>query len=126
MANHLKLAMVNAINTLKQRGWSMRRIARELGVDRQTVKRHVLSASNPATNAPLGSEVVSNPATSAPPGSARGSDPPASPCCGPESRCEPWRGVIESKMDQGPVEKASIFLIYAAITMSSLIFAGRG
>lgn len=101
MANHLKLAMVNAINTLKQRGWSMRRIARELGVDRQTVKRHVLSASNPATNAPLGSEVVSNPATSAPPGSARGSDPPASPCCGPESRCEPWRGVIESKMDQG-------------------------
>lgn len=101
MANQLKMAMVNAIITLKQRGWSMRRIARELGVDRETVKRHVLSASNPATNAPFGSEEISNPASNAPSGSGTGSDPPVSPWPGPDSRCEPYRDIIESKMEQG-------------------------
>lgn len=101
MANHLKMAMVNAIITLKQRGWSMRRIARELGVDRETVKRHVLSSSNPATNAPLGSEDISNPASNAPPGPETGSDPPVTSSSGPDSHCEPYRTIIQSKMDQG-------------------------
>jgi transcriptional regulator len=32
MANQLKMAMVNAILTPKQRGWSQRHIARELGM----------------------------------------------------------------------------------------------
>jgi len=41
MANQLKMAMVNAILTLKQRGWSGRRIARELGIDRETVARYI-------------------------------------------------------------------------------------
>jgi len=41
MANQLKMAMVNAILTLQQRGWSQRRIARELGIDRETVARHI-------------------------------------------------------------------------------------
>jgi transposase len=57
MANQLKMAMVNAILTLKQRGWSQRRIARELGIDRETVARYVNlrgSGPKPATNAPTG------------------------------------------------------------------------
>ena len=37
MANHLGMAMIHAILTLHQRGWSKRRIARELGVDRGAV-----------------------------------------------------------------------------------------
>jgi len=37
MANQLKMAVVNAIITLKQRGWSNRRIARELAIDRDVV-----------------------------------------------------------------------------------------
>ena len=41
MANLLKVAVVNAIVTLRQRGWSLRRIARELGIHRDTVARHV-------------------------------------------------------------------------------------
>ena len=59
MANQLKMAMVNAILTLKQRGWSQRRIARELGIDRETVARYVHlgpADSKPATHAPTGSE----------------------------------------------------------------------
>ena len=70
MANRLKMAVANAIITLNQRGWSHRRIARELGIDRETVKRHLELARNgskPTTNVPLGSE-GSKPATNAPPG----------------------------------------------------------
>jgi hypothetical protein len=33
MANHLRMAMIQAIVTLHQRGWSKRRIARELRAD---------------------------------------------------------------------------------------------
>ena len=73
MANQLKMAVVNAIITLKQRGWSNRRIARELAIDRETVKRHLdltQRGPNPATNAPLGSEDSTPP--NAPPGSSSG------------------------------------------------------
>jgi len=70
MANLLKVAEVHSIVTLRQRGWSLRRIARELGIHRDTVARHVRLAQagqnppNPPAgsgppkpaNAPLGSE----------------------------------------------------------------------
>ena len=41
MANRLKMATVEAILALAARGWSQRRIARELGVNRETVGRYV-------------------------------------------------------------------------------------
>ena len=37
MANHLKMAQIQSIKSLLLRGWSRRRVARELGVDRGTV-----------------------------------------------------------------------------------------
>jgi len=40
MANQLKMAMIHAIITLLERGWSYRRIARELGIHRETVARY--------------------------------------------------------------------------------------
>ena len=40
MANRLKMANVNAILQLRERGWSFRRIARGLGVRRDTVSRY--------------------------------------------------------------------------------------
>ena len=43
MANQLKMVMVNTILTLKQRGWSQRRIARELGINRETVAKYIVS-----------------------------------------------------------------------------------
>jgi transposase len=98
MANQLKMAMVNAILTLKQRGWSHRRIARELGINRETVARYVnlcQADPKPATNAPTGSE-ESKPAT-APIGSASQSDQSS----GPESQCEPFREVVEDKLEEG-------------------------
>ena len=41
MANRLKMARVQTILTLRSRGWSFRRIARELGVHRETAARYV-------------------------------------------------------------------------------------
>jgi transposase len=41
MANRLKMAKVHSIQTLHARGWSQRRIARALGVHRETVARYV-------------------------------------------------------------------------------------
>jgi transposase len=70
MANQLKVAKVLSIQALHARGWSQRRIARELGIHRETVARHLGESSKP-TQAPTGSvegEEDSKPAT-APPGS---------------------------------------------------------
>jgi len=84
MANLLKVAVVHTILTLRQQGWSLRRIAREVGIHRETVARYVRLAqaaegqnrpevitgsdgSKPA-NAPLGSPGCANGMIPAEPG----------------------------------------------------------
>ncbi len=61
MANQLKMADVQTILTLHEQGWSARRIARELQMDRATVARHIRlrreAGSKPAI-APTGSAAV--------------------------------------------------------------------
>ena len=54
MANRLKVAKVLSIQALDAQGWSQRRIAWELGIDRATVARYLKSPSKPA-KAPIGS-----------------------------------------------------------------------
>ena len=44
MSNVLKVSLQETICTLDGRGWSRRRIARELGIDRETVSRYLLLA----------------------------------------------------------------------------------
>jgi transposase len=118
MSNLLKVAMIDVIISLHRQGLSQRRIARELGVNRETVARYLRRAKiapEPA-NAPSGSiadGVESKPAN-APPGSAapdtaieRGVPPPgpapegADQGRGRTSDCEPWRDIIQSKCDLG-------------------------
>ena len=41
MANILKVDMQSTIKSLHERGWSQRRISRELGIHRRTVKRYL-------------------------------------------------------------------------------------
>jgi hypothetical protein len=66
MSNVLKLSLQETICTLDARGWSRRRIARELGIDRETVGRY-LRLAKPAISIP-GSEEASEgkPAISTP------------------------------------------------------------
>jgi transposase len=88
MANQLKVAVVHAIIGLLERGWSYRRIARELGVHRETVARYDrlrrLADSKPANVTP---------------GSAGLGWPDRS--LGPPSLCQPFETVIKQKRDEG-------------------------
>ena len=80
MSNHLEMAMIHSIMTLHQRGWSQRRIARELGIDRETVARHLSSAnaaSDPA-NPPPGSEAGGMGVEGSKPATAAANPPPGS------------------------------------------------
>jgi transposase len=111
MANRLKMAKIQAILELHHRGWSQRRIAHELGIDRETVGRYVGLAAGelkPAIS-PAGNSVSGlkpNPAIS-PCGSERDELPaeivaflqrPRS--VGRKSCCEPFRDVILAKFGQ--------------------------
>jgi transposase len=95
MANQLKMVDIQCIMTLRGRGWSRRRIARELGVDRETVTRYVrlsaggpvLAGSNPANALPGNQLAVGSNPANAPPGSPSG--------------CEPWRATIAEKLEEG-------------------------
>ncbi|MDP6526824.1 MAG: helix-turn-helix domain-containing protein, partial [Kiritimatiellia bacterium] len=94
MANELKMANIQSILTLNERGWSNRRIARELGIHRDTVGRHLHLALKDAAAGELGG---SKPAK-APPGSTpRGRKA--------RSACAPFRQIIEAKLDQGLTAK---------------------
>ena len=73
MSNRLKVAMIDVILSLHRKGWSQRRIAAELDINRETVARYLKqarAAPKPAI-APSGSdspEPAPKPAI-APPGS---------------------------------------------------------
>ena len=114
MANLLKMAVSESIRTLHLRDWSQRRIAQELGIDRETVARHLRLAeltSKPA-NSPIGSDdghSAPKPAK-APIGSEADSRSPeltlATPASTPRgngrhSGCEPWREIIQGNCDLG-------------------------
>jgi transposase len=52
MANHLKMNEIESIRALYARGWSRRRIARELGLHRETVNQYVASFQGAAVSKP--------------------------------------------------------------------------
>src|SRR5512142_2576556 len=102
MSNLLKMAVSETIRTLHRRGWSQRRIADELGINRETVARHLRQAdplSKPANASPgLEGDEGAPEHTVAPPGSTPNPQPRGS---GRASGCEPWRDVIRAKCDLG-------------------------
>jgi transposase len=113
--NRLKMDIQITINTLSRSGWSQRRIARELGIDRETVARYRRLAREAAEPKPAippaGSAAVlqSNPAI-VPPGSEATSIPaddpkpaiaPAGSKPGRISQCEAYRVAIQVSLDRG-------------------------
>ena len=102
MANLLKMAISETIRTLHLRGWSQRRIAAELGINRETVARHIRQADPPPkpANAPLGSEQDHGAAQLTPAIPSSTPDPQPQSSRRP-SGCEPWRELIRTKCDLG-------------------------
>jgi len=126
MANLLKMAKVQSILSLHAQGWAQRRIARELGIDRETVRKYLrqqLCEAEPA-NAPTGSE-SSKPASlalvparepepaNAPIGNSAPDSPPKPANAptgwnfprGPTSRCAPHRERITALASAGLTAK---------------------
>jgi len=108
MANRIKMDNIHAIKILHQKNWPERKIARELGIHRLTVRRYLRPE-------PQAGEDNSK-CTKAPPGSG---GPPGSKCtkaitgsadtlpavsqniCPTRSACEPYRAIIEKKLAKG-------------------------
>ncbi len=108
MANQLKMAKIHAILALLERGWSSRRIARELGVHRETVSRYVREREKAQNQpqVPAGSEVVpSQNRPQVPTGSEiiSSQNRPQVPAGsgGFRSKCEPYREFIQDGLDKG-------------------------
>jgi hypothetical protein len=92
--NHLNVSLQHFITTLAGKGWSARKIARELSINRETVGKYLrqkTASSNPAIP-PAGSAGESDPKPALVP---TGSGP------GRRSQCEPWREVIEQGLLAG-------------------------
>lgn len=85
MSNRLEMSNVHSILRLRQQGWSLVRIASELGVHRETVAKYVRQSGSPGA----GSEHSKS--TELHTGSAEIS----------RSSCEPFRETILKKLEQG-------------------------
>lgn len=102
MSNQLKMAEISAIQTLLQRGWSQRRIARELGVNRETVARYAAAQEPKPAISTAGS------AAEKPPDLTGGSGPPGpkpaistAGVAGRKSLCDAVADVVNEKLDLG-------------------------
>ena len=102
MANQLKMAQVHSILTLYERGWSFRRIGRELGIHRGTARRYVQLAEAGAdvANLSVGAGVENRPN---PPTGSDGQNRPNPPAgySGPSSKCDPFREIILEGLERG-------------------------
>ena len=125
MVNQLKMADTQTILALHSKGWSARRIARELKMDRQTVGRYIRlgrEADSKPANAPSGSGGSDRAVADSKPSEVSSvshhpnadtravNSPTASACIagsgsgigpGRRSAAAPWRGVILEKLQQG-------------------------
>jgi transposase len=134
--HQLKVNQQQTIVTLYQQGWSKRKIARQLGVDRSAVRRYLAATgSKPPTHPRTGSGAeISKPPTprtgSEPTSDSKlPTDPPsglpastsvnAGSGCGPESLCQPWKERIEAALAAG----LSIQRIYQDLVAEGL-FSG--
>ena len=100
MANQLSMAEQATILSLHQQGWSKRRIARELGLHRDTVRRCVSGSvqNRPQVTTGFSAALDSKQATSDE--VTTGSEMPSVEPVG-RSACEPFREIVGAKVDAG-------------------------
>jgi transposase len=116
MANVLTMAMIQSIQSLHAAGWSQRRIARELAIDRGTVARYLQSASPDPKPAivPTGSDGP-NAATFSPlPAPASESSPGSD---GADSAADPNAAIVPA--GSGPASTGEIPATSSAAATSS-------
>jgi len=110
MANRLTMAEIDRILTLHTTEHSNREIARLLGVDRGTVGKYVARAKaqdrpdQPAVGAPPTGTAASDSGLKTAAAENRPNAPPGPnglSASGPPSECEPFRGPILAKVEQG-------------------------
>jgi transposase len=108
--NQLKVSLQQSIIALADHGWSQRRIARELQLDRSTVAKYLKAeVAKPATNPALGSDQVAESKPASNPAHGSASDPSPKPATnvalgsppGPASLCQPLAAQIESGVQAG-------------------------
>ena len=105
MANILKVHEQNTIEQLAAQGWSRRRIARHLGIDRKTVRRYLREAAkSPTISTPGSEEPESSKSPISTPGEATGTDLITEALkaeVGRPSLCDPHRRGSSAKLDLG-------------------------
>ncbi len=104
MANALKMVQVHTIEGLWKQGWSRRRIARELGLDRETVGKYVdqivLGAQNQPNLTPGNlADLSPSGALSASPGISKPATNPTAGSSGPPSKCAALHDAILEKLE---------------------------
>ena len=90
--NQLKVHQQQTIIALHQRGWSNRRIARELGIHRGTVNQYLASTDAKPAISPPGSADLTQP---------KAPIPPAGSSSGRKSLCEPFAPQIHTALEAG-------------------------
>jgi len=90
MSNVLKVKKQETIQTLKERGWSERKIAEELGLNRRTVRRYGAKSASEVTAGKESTDSKSVSEVSA--GKVAGIS---------QSRCHGYRAKIEEKLEAG-------------------------
>jgi DNA invertase Pin-like site-specific DNA recombinase len=102
MANRLNMATIQAIEQLQALKWSQRKIARELGIDRGAVARHLRRlATDPKAAIPPAGSVSMAETNSAAQTPSNAASPEASVKVSPagrRSQCETCREVIQAKL----------------------------
>lgn len=92
--NQLKVNQQHTIIALREQGWSKRRIARELALDRATVRKYLTaSAAKPPTPHTGSTHADGSKSPTPPTGSAAYS--------GPASLCDPWHTQIAAALAAG-------------------------
>ena len=90
MSNVLRVSLLAAIYSLHDKGWSRRRIARELGLNRETVGRYLRLAKPAISTAGFEEPCQAKPAIST-----------TGTMAGRKSQCEPLAEAILAKVEAG-------------------------